>query len=103
MYLQSSADILNLSLAISVFGLAFLLGWMLVYFLLIVRRVVRILSGLEQAMAKIGSFVDLAKVKLESSTSYLSVVAAGAKALISYLLERRVDADGKGKKRSKTG
>lgn len=89
MYLQNSADVLNLSLAISVFGLAFILGWILVYFLLIIRRMVRILSGIEEAMGKVGNFVETAKEKLESSSSYLSIVAAGAKELIRYLIDRR--------------
>lgn len=89
MYLESSRDILNLSLAISVFGLACLIGWILVYCLLIIRRMVKILSGLEQAMAKVAAFVDTAKDKLEHSASYLSVLAMGAKELAAYFMHKR--------------
>ncbi|HAO81164.1 MAG: hypothetical protein UV57_C0043G0003 [Parcubacteria group bacterium GW2011_GWD2_43_10] len=87
--LETSKDILNISLAVSVFGLAFLIGWMLVYFLLIIRRVVKILQGVEQAMNKIGDFVDLAREKLDHSASYLSILATGARDLVNYLITKR--------------
>lgn len=87
--LENSKDILNISLAISAFGLAFLIGWMLVYFLMIIRRVVNILQGVEQAMNKIGGFVDLAREKLDHSASYLSILATGARDLVAYLINKR--------------
>ncbi|MDP3986077.1 MAG: hypothetical protein U1C53_01520 [Candidatus Veblenbacteria bacterium] len=97
MYLETSKDILNLSLAVSIFGLAFLMGWMLVYFLLIVRRVVKILEGVEESMRKVGDFVNVAKAKLESSTSYLSILATGAKELVQYLINKRANGSRKKK------
>jgi len=95
MYLSSSQDILNLSLAISAFGLAFLLGWLLIYFLLIVRRVVKVLSGIERGLSSLQNFFNIIKEKLESSTSYLSVLALGAKELIGYFAKQQ----GRGKKK----
>ena len=89
MYLDSSQDILNFSLAVSVFGLAFLIGWILVYFLLIVRRVVKILEGVEESMRKVSDFVNVAKAKLENSASYLSILATGAKELVQYFVSKR--------------
>jgi hypothetical protein len=89
MYLNSSQDILNLSLAISVFGLACLIGWILIYFLLIIRRLVKILQGLEESMQKVSEFVSVAKAKLENSASYLSILATGARDLVSYFMTKR--------------
>ena len=97
MYLETSKDILNLSLAVSVFGLAFLMGWMLVYFLLIIRRVVKILEGVEESMRKIGDFVNVARAKLENSASYLSILATGAKELVQYLVNKRASSNRKKK------
>lgn len=91
MYLNTSQDILNLSLAISVFGLAFLIGWILIYFLLIIRRLVKILEGVETSMQKISEFVNLAKSKLENSASYLSILATGARELVNYFINSRKD------------
>lgn len=87
--LETSKDILNFSLAVSVFGLSFLIGWMLVYFLLIIKRVVQILSELEKTMNKVGTFVETARDKLEHSASYLSLIATGAKELVNYLVGRQ--------------
>ncbi|MFH1867311.1 MAG: hypothetical protein ABIJ81_04505 [Patescibacteria group bacterium] len=89
MYLESSKDILNLSIALSVFGLAFLFGWILVYFLIIIRRLVKILQGVEQSMRKLEDFFSAAKEKLEHSASYLSMLAVGAKELVRYFIDKR--------------
>lgn len=89
MYLESSKDILNLSLAVSVFGLAFLVGWILFYFIFIIRRLVRLLAGIEERMRKIDDFLTVVKEKIENSTSHLSLLAATARELISYFMEQR--------------
>ena len=98
MYLETSSDVLNLSLAVSVFGLAFLLGWILIYFILIVRRLVRLLEGMEKSLSKLENFVSAAKEKLEHSASYLSVLALGTKELVKYFIEQRQGSRAKGKK-----
>lgn len=92
MYLETSKDILNLSLAVSVFGLAFLIGWMLVYGILIIRRLVNLLGGIEERMRKIDDFLVAVREKLEHSASYLSVVALGVKELVQYLSNKRTSA-----------
>ncbi len=97
MYLETSKDILNLSLAISVFGLAFLLGWILVYFIVIIRRMVQILAGVEQSLRKVEDFMTAAREKLDHSTSYLSMLAMGAKELVGYFMAKRAKAPGKKK------
>ncbi len=86
--LETSKDILNLAMAISIFGLAFLVGWILVYFLIIIRRMVKIMEGVEDSMKKISEFVSLAKSKLENSASYLSILATGARELVNYFVNK---------------
>lgn len=87
--LETSKDILNLSLAISVFGLAFLIGWILVYFLLIIKRLVKILESVENSMLKVSEFMNVAKAKLENSASYISILATGTRELVNYLISKR--------------
>ena len=99
---QTSEDILNLSLAIASLGLAFLLSWILVYFIMIVRRLVNVLRGIEQSLAKLESFFGAAKDKIENSASYLSVMALGVKELMRYLIERRREKTGGRKKTGKS-
>lgn len=97
MYLETSKDILNLSLAVSVFGLAFLVGWMLVYGILIIRRLVRLLGTIEERIRKLDDFLAAVREKVEHSTSYLSVVALGVKELVGYLIEKRAQGTAKKK------
>lgn len=89
MYLDNSKDILNLSLAISVFGLAFILGWILIYFLIIIRHLVKVVESIEDKVKKVDEFVSMAKQKMESVSSYLPMLAAGVKELVSYFLEKK--------------
>lgn len=89
MYWETSKDILNLSLAVSVFGLAFILGWIMVYFLMIIRRVIKVLEKLESGMSKISEVAQTFKDKLESSASYLSLAVVGIKELVQFFLDKK--------------
>ncbi len=97
MYLETSKDILNLALALAVIGLSFLIGWILVYWLLILRRVVQVLHGLEEGVRKFSDLATFIREKLESSASYLSVLAVGAKELVGYIMKLREDKKGRKK------
>lgn len=88
-YLATSQDILNITLAISVFGVALLVTWILVYAVIIIRRVVKIIEGAERAVQKVNGLVDAARDRLESSMGYLSVLATGAKELASFIMRER--------------
>ncbi|MBU1039376.1 hypothetical protein KKC17_04115 [Patescibacteria group bacterium] len=90
MYLQTSADILNIAIAISVVGVSFLLGWLLIYALVIIRRLVKITALIEQGALKLENLINLVKEKLESSASYLSILAVGLKDLVGYILEKKL-------------
>lgn len=94
--LETSKDILNISLAISAFGLAFILGWILIYFLLVIRHLVRMIQTIEERMKKIDDFITLAKGKLQNSSSYLSILAAGVKKLVSFFLNKKTRGSGRG-------
>jgi len=99
MYLQTSDDILNWAIAISVLGIAFLLGWLLIYAIIIIRRAVKITGLLEQGLIKLDNLISSAKDKLENSASYLSILAWGIKDLVAYLLNKK--AEGSSKRRAK--
>lgn len=89
MYWETSKDLLNLSLAISVFGLAFILGWILVYFLLIIRKVIKVLERLEVGVSKISDVAQTLREKIESSASYLSLAVVGIKELVQFFLDKK--------------
>ena len=91
MYLETSKDILNIALAISVFGLAFILGWILVYFLLIIRRLANLISSIDDRLKALDNLFHTVKDKLEHSASTFSVMALGIKELVTYFIEKKLN------------
>ncbi|MFZ5391472.1 MAG: hypothetical protein ACOZAJ_04340 [Patescibacteria group bacterium] len=89
MYLQTSQDILNIAIAVSVVGVSFLLGWLLIYAIIIVRRLVKITALIEQGAIKLENLINLVKDKFENSASYLAILSTGLKDLVSYILTKK--------------
>ncbi|MFA4819088.1 MAG: hypothetical protein WC621_04560 [Patescibacteria group bacterium] len=89
MYFETSKDILNIAIAVSVIGLSILVGWILTYCLLILRHLVRVLNGLEDGIHKASNLITLIQSKLENSASYLATIALGAKELFSFFANQR--------------
>jgi hypothetical protein len=99
-YLDTSKDILNLALALSVFGLAFLMGWILVYVIMMIRRLLNIFTGVEQSLKKVEEFLGTAREKLDHSSSYLAMLATGARELVAYFMSKRASSTGGKKKKN---
>lgn len=99
-YLETSKDILNLALALSVFGLAFLMGWILVYVIMMIRRLLNIFTGVEQSLKKVEDFLGAAREKLDHSSSYLAMLATGARELVAYFMAKRDKTPGRKKSNS---
>ncbi len=91
MYLETSKDILNISLSISAFGLAFILGWILIYFLLIIRRLANLVSSIDERLRVLDNLFHTVKDKLEHSVSTFSIMALGIKELVTYFIEKKMD------------
>ncbi len=97
--LETSKDILNITLALSIFGLAFLLGWILVYFLLIIRRLAKLISSVDERLKALDNLFHAIKDKLEHSASTFSVMALGIKELVTYFIDKKLNKKtGTGKK-----
>ncbi len=86
MYLESSQDVLNLTAAAAILVVGFLLSWILTDVLRIVRRVEKVSAGIEDGVRRIVNLFILLKDKLENASSYLSVLAIGAKELVKYFV-----------------
>ncbi|HBV33472.1 TPA: hypothetical protein DIC39_00585 [Patescibacteria group bacterium] len=87
--LAESRDILNITLAISIFGLAFILGWILIYFLIIIRQLVKLVESIENKVKKVDDFVTLARQKIDGLAAYLPVLAMGVKELVSLFANKK--------------
>ena len=87
--LDSSKDILNIALAISVFGLAFILGWILIYFLMIIRHLIKMIQSIEERLNKIDDFLNSAKGKFENILSFIPILAASSKQIIEFFASKK--------------
>lgn len=82
--LETSRDILNLSIAVAVIALAIFLCWTLYYFISNLKRLNRISSKIEKGVVKVDGLIDLIKDKVKRSSSYLFLFSKLADRAIDY-------------------
>ena len=82
---ETSADILNIVKAISIFSLALLSSWAIYYFARIMKEVFRIVKEAGTLFNKIEKVVDTIGEKIEHSTSYLLLMSEGVKKLVEVI------------------
>lgn len=85
--LETSKDILNLSIAISVFGIAAFSCWSIYYFAQILRQGFLAVKNLRERMKKIDEVIKKLHDKIEHSTSYLLLIGEGVKKLVEVAKE----------------
>ncbi len=91
--LETSKDILNISIAVAVVILVIFLCFVLYYLIANLKRINRISGQIEKGVSKIDDLVDLIKNKVNQSGSYLF--------LLGKLAERAFDYFGNKKKSDK--
>ena len=69
--LETSRDVLNWTLAISLASLIFFLCWTIYYFIAALRRGLRVIKTAENILAKAENLLDSIKSKLSNSASYI--------------------------------
>ena len=98
---STSADVLNLVLAVSVFLLAVFLCIALYNLIVSVRRINKISKIIETGAVKIEELVNMAKEKLQNSSAYFMILAEVAKKAIEFVKDKRAEKETvkKGKKK----
>ena len=86
--LETSGDILNIVLAISVFGIAFFLCWALYYLVMTLRQLFKAVKEVKEKMDKVDEAIKAFKDKIESSSSYLLLIGEGVKKLVEVMKRR---------------
>lgn len=94
MFVDSSLDILYLTLAASVAILTIFLVWAIYYVVRMLRDTVYVMEKFTNVMKKADEVLDMAKDKLSSTGNYLAIVANAVTAAIEYF------GDGKSTKRT---
>jgi len=82
---ETSADILNIVKAVSIFSLAMLTSWVLYYLARTVKELFRIVKETRGMFNKVEDVVDSIKEKVEHSTSYLLLMSEGVKKLVEVI------------------
>ena len=86
--LETSRDILNLSIAVAVIALVVFLCWTLYYLISNLKRINRISQKIESGVTKVDGLVDLIKSKVKQSSSYLFLFSKLADKAMDYFSHR---------------
>lgn len=88
---ETSGDILNLVLAISIAALAFFLCLGLYYVITVFRKGLNLVKKGEDIIGKIEMVLDLVKNKVSSSASYIFTLGELVKKVSSLIRDKRKD------------
>ncbi len=82
---DTSRDILNIVIAVSIAGFTFFVCWAIFYFIMMLRQSFKIVKEMRQRLLKIDEVINLVKEKIQSSTSYLVLIGEGVKKLLEMV------------------
>lgn len=82
---ENSKDILNITIAVSVFGIAFFLCWGMYYLNMTLRQIFKATGEMRDRFHKIDELVDAIKDKISHSASYLFLIGEGVKKLVEIV------------------
>ena len=88
MLVETSKDVLNIILAISVFGVSFFVCWALYYLVMTLRQLFKTVESIKAKMDKVDEAITAFKNKIESSSSYLLILGEGVKKLVDVMKSR---------------
>ncbi len=86
--LETSKDVLNIVLAVSVFGVAFFISWSLYYLVMVMRQLFKTVESIKDKLDKVDEAITAFKNKIESSSSYLLLLGEGVKKLVDVMKSR---------------
>jgi uncharacterized protein YoxC len=90
---ETSGDILNLVIAISVLLFTVFLVWTIYYILASLKKVYKIVNELDKGVKKALETIDTIKEKVNKSTSYLYVAGEVAKKIVNLMKDKVTDFD----------
>jgi hypothetical protein len=96
--LNTSSDILNISIAAAVVALAVFVCWSLYYLIANLKKINKISNQLESGVSKAEQLIDLLKRKVGQSSSYIFVLGKLAEKALDYFNKKGRDKKEKGKK-----
>lgn len=98
---STSADILNLIIAVCVVSLTIFICVLLYNLIASLRRINKITRIIETGVVKVEEVVNLAKEKLRNSSAYFMILAEVAKKAMEFVKDRRESSPDTKKKRKR--
>ena len=86
--LETSRDVLNIILAISVFSISFFIVWALYYLVMTLRQLFKTIESAKKRIDRVDEAIIAFKNKIESSSSYLLLLGEGVKKLVDIMKDR---------------
>jgi len=99
--LETSKDLLNIVIAISIFGLTIFICWAIFYFSQILRQAFKVAKEMRERLHKVDEVIQSLKEKIEHSASYLLLIGEGVKKLVEVVKEHTGKEEKKRKRRKK--
>ncbi len=84
---ENSKDLLNIAIALSVFGFAVFSCWAIYYLARILGTVFGAVKDMRDRLHKLDELIKAIKDKIEHSTSYLLLISEGVKKLVEVIKE----------------
>ncbi|MFA5076162.1 MAG: hypothetical protein WC480_01960 [Patescibacteria group bacterium] len=99
--LETSKDLLYVVLSFCILWLTIFICWVIYYFAMLLKQAYDVTRSARAKLEKVEAIIDLAKEKLEKSSSHLGVLAEGVGQLVKYLINKKMagNADKKSKKK----
>ena len=96
--IETSRDLLNITLAGAVGLFTIFLCWMMYYFINTLRNISTITTGVKDKMETVDKILHLVKEKLEKGSNHMAMVADSAIKLVGYFMDKKESQKAKKKK-----
>ncbi|XOU95034.1 MAG: hypothetical protein ACNFW9_03140 [Candidatus Kerfeldbacteria bacterium] len=94
--LETSKDLLNILIGVSVASFAFFICWAIFYLIMILKsgyqatkEITDFVSSLKQKLDKFENLLTTIEEKIKSSTSYIPLIMKGVSELIDYIKNKK--------------
>ena len=98
---ETSSDILNLIIALSVLLFTVFLVWAIYYLIASLRKIFKIAKDVETGVQKVIDTADVVKKKVKQSSSYLYMAGEVAKRVVDIMGDKKPSAKASRKKNTK--
>ena len=99
MLIETSKDILWLSLAASIVLFTLFACWAMYYLIVMLRNASKMTVSIREKLELVDKILKLVKDKLEKGSNHVALISDSVIKLVGFLIDKQKSSDGDGKKR----